>query len=82
MRASDDRRFGHLLRILGLAFGLTIGLTAGLTVGLTVGLTTVLMTGAATVLGRGFESRPNVRPAVPLEGIRAAARAGPVEAGG
>jgi hypothetical protein len=59
----------------GLA-GLTGWLAGGLIFGLLAGLLLALGVGAGFVLGRGFESRSNVRPAAPLEGIRAAARVG------
>jgi eukaryotic-like serine/threonine-protein kinase len=60
----------------GLAFGLTVGLSGGPGLGLGVGLTACLVMVAGIVLGGGFQSRPNLQPAVPLEGIRAAARVG------
>jgi eukaryotic-like serine/threonine-protein kinase len=61
---------------LGLAFGLTVSLAGGLGLGLGAGFTFCLAVLATILLGRGFESRPNVRPAAALEGIRAAGRVG------
>jgi eukaryotic-like serine/threonine-protein kinase len=72
---------GMTLGLLGsMAFELTKALTGapgrGL-VGLLAGLLGGgLVGGLALVLGGGFESRPNVRPTAPLEGIRAAAQVG------
>ena len=56
----------------GLLVGLSDGLRDGLVVGLVVGPVGLLF----GVLIGGFESRANVRPAAPLQGIRAAGQVG------
>lgn len=68
----------------GLVVGLFLWLVGGLigrlggelAVGLFRGLAIGLIIGVGLVIATGFQSQPNVRPAAPLEGIRAAARAG------
>jgi len=63
--------------LLGLSDALTAGLAAALaqfTGRLAGGLAFGLVIGLFVGLAAGFQPRPNLRPAVPLEGIRAAAR--------
>jgi hypothetical protein len=59
-----------------LGFGMVGAWVGRLGVGLLIGLGAGLAIVVSTLLANGFQSRPNVRPAVPLEGIRAAARVG------
>jgi hypothetical protein len=62
--------------VVGLVFWLVVGLVFGLTAGLVAGLVAGLGLGLVHVLTSGFVSRPNVWPAAPLEGIRAAGQVG------